>query len=198
MSQASFTSHGDTGLLSGGMDNDASNEQSMQLRRIRMGDLDAFHDLFGQVAAEGLYSSRPFAPPKAVIARALQRADEAGWAVFVIEQAGRIIATAEAYPDSHCRPEGDARVGVLGMQVHADWRRQGLGRRLLEAVIGHCREQGMHSIELSVFKSNHAALALYQRYGFVWVEDLPARQLPAGHRDQPQRMRLVLGASHGV
>lgn len=198
MSQGCFTLQGEIGLLTRRMGKDAGDEQSMLPRKIRMGDLDAFHELFSQVAAEGLYSSRPFAPPKAVIARALQRADENGWAVYVIEQAGRIIATAEAYPDSYCRPQGDAHVGVLGMQVHAAWRRQGLGRRLLDTVIGHCQAQGMGCIELTVFKSNHAALALYQRYGFVWVQDLPACLLPAGHRDQPQRMRLTLPASPGA
>lgn len=174
------------------MGDDFQDDPGMQPRKIRMDDLDAFHELFGQVAAEGLYSTRPQAPPKAVIARALERADDNGWAVYVIEHAGRIVATAEAYPDSYCRPEGDATVGILGMQVHASWRRQGLGRRLLEKVIEHCREQGMRCIELNVFKSNRAALALYRLYGFVWVDDLPVCQLPAGHRDQPQRMRLAL------
>lgn len=170
----------------------------MPPRRIRSADLDAFHDLLSQVVAEGRYSSRPFAPPKTVVARALERAGENGWTVYVVEREGRIVATAEAYPDSYCRPEGDARVGILGMQVHAAWRRQGLGRCLLETVIEHCRGQGMHCVELTVFKSNHAALALYERYGFSRVADLPACRLPAGHLDQPQRMRLLLSGSLGA
>lgn len=161
-------------------------------RKIRMSDLDAFHELFSQVTAEGLYSTRPGAPPKAVIARALERAGDNGWAVYVIEHEGRIIATAEAYPDSYCRPEGDAAVGILGMQVHANWRRQGLGKRLLERVIRHCREQGMRRIELTVLKSNQPAIALYLKYGFVWLEDLPPCHLPGGQADLPQRMRLAL------
>ena len=167
-------------------------EINMQPRRIRPGDLDGFHALFNEVAAEGLFSTRPCAPPKAVIARALEKAEQNGWAVYVIEHDGRIIATAEAYPDSYCRPEGDPRVGILGMQVQARWRRQGVGRLLLNTLIEHCRQQGMERIELQVFKSNHSALALYERYGFAWVADLPHCQMPAGHRDQAQRMRLVL------
>lgn len=164
----------------------------MQPRRLRPGDLDGFHALFSEVAAEGLFSTRPCAPPKAVIARALEKAQHNGWAVYVIEHDGRIIATAEAYPDNYCRPEGDPAVGVLGMQVQARWRRHGLGRLLLETLIDHCREQGMGRIELQVFKSNHAALALYGRYGFAWVADLPPCQMPAGHQDQAQRMGLDL------
>ena len=164
----------------------------MSPRKIRPGDLDGFHQLFSEVAAEGLFSTRPCAPPKAVIARALDKAEANGWAVYVIEHEGRIIASAEAYPDSFCRADGDASVGILGMQVQRQWRRQGLGRMLLETLIGHCREQGMGSIELNVFKSNAAALALYQRFGFEWIADLPVCQMPAGHTDQPQKMRLLL------
>ena len=117
-----------------------------------------------------------------MIARALEKAQHNGWAVYVIEHDGRIIATAEAYPDNYCRPEGDPAVGVLGMQVQARWRRHGLGRLLLETLIDHCRELGMERIELQVFKSNHPALALYGRYGFAWVADLRPCQMPAGIR----------------
>ncbi|YCH20301.1 hypothetical protein M1D96_14320 [Pseudomonas sp. D1-3] len=63
-------------------------EITMQPRRIRPGDLDGFHALFSAVAAEGLFSTRPCAPPKAVIARALEKAEYNGWAVYVIEHDG--------------------------------------------------------------------------------------------------------------
>ncbi|TBU86608.1 GNAT family N-acetyltransferase [Phytopseudomonas dryadis] len=164
----------------------------MHLRKIRSSDLDAFHALFCEVAAEGRFSTRPGAPPKALIASALQRAERTGWAVYVIEREGRLIATAEAYPDTYCRPEGDPLTGILGMQVLAAWRRQGLGQRLLAVVIEHCREQGFGGIELSVLKSNQAAIALYLKHGFVWREDLPPCRLPDGRADQAQRMRLDL------
>jgi RimJ/RimL family protein N-acetyltransferase len=45
-------------------------------------------------------------------------------------------------------------------------RGRGLGRRLAEAAIRAAFSQGVERIELEVFASNAAAIALYRRLGF--------------------------------
>lgn len=164
----------------------------MEVRPVTLYDLDAFYSLFCEVSAEGRYSARPSPPPIQAIERALAQVVENHWPVYVIEHEGRIIGSAEAYPDSFCRPGGSELIGILGMQVKREYRRNGYGIALLSAVIRHCRGVGFNSVDLSVFKSNTAARSLYKKLGFTWVEDLPPCTLPCGSTEQPIKMRLAL------
>ena len=56
--------------------------------------------------------------------------------------------------------------GSLGMGVHPDYRRQGLGRRLLAACIEQAWARGLTRIELEARADNRAAIARYERLGF--------------------------------
>jgi len=58
-------------------------------------------------------------------------------------------------------------VGELGMLVAADWRGRGVGTALVAAAIDRARANGLHKLSLSVFPHNMAAIALYQKFGFV-------------------------------
>ncbi|MCA1369153.1 GNAT family N-acetyltransferase [Bradyrhizobium sp. BRP14] len=56
----------------------------------------------------------------------------------------------------------------LGMSVHDDYRRRGIGKALLEALLEAAdRWLGISRIELTVFTDNEAAIALYRQAGFV-------------------------------
>ena len=50
--------------------------------------------------------------------------------------------------------------------VAPDWRRLGVGARLLQAVIEHARKRGVRELFLEVRVSNDVAQRLYQRHGF--------------------------------
>jgi len=63
--------------------------------------------------------------------------------------------------------EGFRHVGRLGMGILADYRGQGLGKELAIRTIEAARQAGMERIELEVFASNRAAIALYGRLGFA-------------------------------
>jgi len=56
---------------------------------------------------------------------------------------------------------------VYGTYVRPEYRRQGTGRALLEAVIARAREVGLRQIQLSVTQANRAAVLLYESCGFV-------------------------------
>ncbi len=169
-------------------------EVNMEVRPITLNDLNAFYGLFCEVSAEGRYSARPSPPPIQAIERALSQVMKNHWPVYVIEHDGQIVGSAEAYPDSFCRPGGSEVIGVLGMQVKREYRRQGYGSALLTTVIEHCRAADFISVDLSVFESNTAARSLYDKLGFILVEHLPPCELPCGAIEQPIKMRLGLGA----
>jgi ribosomal protein S18 acetylase RimI-like enzyme len=83
---------------------------------------------------------------------------------FVAEQTAddSVIAFACIWPE---RPqyEGFGHVGRLSMGVAKPYRRQGIGRRLLEAVLAATK---FERVELEVFEHNEAAIALYRQFGF--------------------------------
>lgn len=64
------------------------------------------------------------------------------------------------------RQPGCGHVGALGMGVAASHRRQGIGRRLLDAAIAQARAAGITRIELQVAAGNAAAVRLYRSLGF--------------------------------
>ena len=164
----------------------------MEVRPISLRDLDSFYALFCEVSAEGKYSARAAPPPKDAVSHALKKAEENSWPIYVVEDGGVIVGSAEAYPESFCRDGGDSRVAILGMQVKQGHRRRGYGEALLSAVVAHCKSLDFTAIDLSVVKSNEAARNLYKKAGFVWIEDSPKCLLPNGQEDQPEKMRLAL------
>lgn len=164
----------------------------MKIRRITPEDIHQFYALFQEVNAEGEFSLRASPPPIEAVARALHRVQENDWPVYVAQQGDVIIGSAEAYPESFCRKGGDPEVGILGMRVQRDFRRQGYGAALLSAVVEHGRQAGFKAIELSVMKSNAAARSLYLRAGFDWVEGEPGSGQASAQLGQSDTMRLVL------
>ena len=63
--------------------------------------------------------------------------------------------------------EGMKHVGRLGMGVRADRRGQGIGKGLLKAALNRAFNQGLERVELEVFRSNDAAIRLYEAHGFL-------------------------------
>ncbi|MPZ40529.1 MAG: GNAT family N-acetyltransferase [Rhizobiales bacterium] len=58
-------------------------------------------------------------------------------------------------------------VGTFGMSVARDARGRGIGTRLLRSLYDFAKEHGYRRLELEVFATNTAAIALYEREGFV-------------------------------
>ncbi|MBM3849050.1 MAG: GNAT family N-acetyltransferase [Verrucomicrobia bacterium] len=56
--------------------------------------------------------------------------------------------------------------GRLGMGVVAGWRGRGLGRALIDRALGAAAGAGFERVELEVYGSNTAAVALYRACGF--------------------------------
>ena len=85
-------------------------------------------------------------------------------AVFVAESdEGEIVGRMSLSRDQH---PSSAHVADLGLMVAEGWRRQGIGRALLEAAIEWARGAGVRKLELHVFPHNEAAIKLYESFGF--------------------------------
>jgi [ribosomal protein S18]-alanine N-acetyltransferase len=76
---------------------------------------------------------------------------------------------------------------IYALAVHPEARGQRLGQRLLEEMIQSLRARGAGRIFLEVRTDNHAAIALYERFGFAACRTLHNYY---GHNLDAQRMAL--------
>ena len=60
-------------------------------------------------------------------------------------------------------------VADISVYVERAWRGRGVGRQLLETLIGCGRELGYHKLVLAAFPFNAPGVALYGRVGFIEV-----------------------------
>ena len=56
---------------------------------------------------------------------------------------------------------------ILNLGVHPRHRRQGLASRLMHAMVKICKEKKAVTGFLDVKASNHAAIDLYRKFGFI-------------------------------
>jgi ribosomal protein S18 acetylase RimI-like enzyme len=76
---------------------------------------------------------------------------------------GEVVGFCDIIPNTD---KGFTHVGRLGMGVRLEWRRQGIGRRLMDACLPLARNAGIEKAELEVYADNLAAIRLYRSFGF--------------------------------
>lgn len=92
---------------------------------------------------------------------------------LVAEQHGEVIGYAGMLvvkEDSH----------LTTIAVHPLWRNQGIGRKLLEAMIAKALDLGAEKMTLEVRIGNTVAQKLYEQYGFVTIARLRHYYLDTG------------------
>lgn len=103
---------------------------------------------------------------------------------LVDEIAGRVCGYAVA---RHTADEAE----ILDLAVHPSARRQGSGKRLVDAVVSLAARRGAHRLFLEVRESNAPARALYQSRGFAAAGRRP------GYYTQPPEDGLILAREIG-
>jgi len=79
---------------------------------------------------------------------------------------------------------GYTHVGHLGMGVRREYRRQGIGQRLLSECLVLAKNYGLERVELEVFSDNEAAISLYEKFNFeVEGEKKYARKFEGKYQD---------------
>ncbi|MCA1491002.1 GNAT family N-acetyltransferase [Sinorhizobium alkalisoli] len=105
---------------------------------------------------------QPFAPPERTREWLENRGE--GDMVIVAEIEETIVGLAGLHRHKGRRQHA----AELGMSVHDDYRRRGIGRAMLNALIEAAdRWLGIARLELTVFTENEAAIGLYRQAGFV-------------------------------
>jgi ribosomal protein S18 acetylase RimI-like enzyme len=97
--------------------------------------------------------------------------------------------------------DGDEAVGMAGLAVRGKrgwvsgfgvvprWRRRGLGRRLMSAVLERARAEGLRQLSLDVLTENRAAIRLYEGAGMRVTRDLLILDRPAEYATRGGKIR---------
>ena len=103
-----------------------------------------------------------------------------GW-FAVLEQNGQIIGSVGLLP------VGEGTVELRKMYLRPEHRRQGIGRRMLEAALAEARELGARKVVLGTAAVLVEAVALYERFGFRKSDECH----PAARCDQVWEMEIT-------
>ena len=117
-----------------------------------------------------------FTPDAAKQKRALEAifANPAVGRLYVAREGKRVVAMASLLFTISTAEGGKAAL-FEDLVVHDDYRRQGIGAKLLEYVIGQARAEGVLRITLLTDMQNERAQVLYRRLGFTGSPMKPMR-----------------------
>ncbi|MDR2213031.1 MAG: GNAT family N-acetyltransferase [Pseudomonadales bacterium] len=156
------------------------------IRRSTLEDSESFQRCLDTVARErkwltlleapNLEEVRTFIPKLSVQFVAITQGTVVGWCDISIPR----------------KRDGFCHCGVLGMGLLPEFRRRGLGERLLRATIDAAHANGLSRIELEVYASNHAAIRLYERLGFAHEGRRRQARILDGQVEDNLCMALVL------
>jgi GNAT superfamily N-acetyltransferase len=146
-----------------------------RLRAAAESDLDAMTQLVGRLFA--LEPDFAFDPAKVRHALALLLTREEAAALWVAEQAGRVIGmcTAQIVLST---AEGGPVAWVEDVVVSPDQRGRGIGRLLLDAVTTWAKRRGITRLQLLADHENEAALGFYRRLDWQTTRMLCLRLRP--------------------
>ena len=143
--------------------------------------VEGFHAALDIVARERRYLAFLEAPPLEGSRSFVQNLlNGAGVQVLAVDD-GKVVGWCDVVRDWR---DGFRHGGHLGMGLVPEYRGRGIGERLARGAIDAAFAAGMERVELEVFASNAAAIALYDKLGFV-VEGVKkrARKIDDGYED---------------
>jgi ribosomal protein S18 acetylase RimI-like enzyme len=125
--------------------------------------IEGYHECLDSVARERRHIGMVQAPPLESFREFILSLIDKGDLQFVAMKEDEVVGWCNLSPQ---RGEGFTHVGILGMGVLKEFRRQGIGIRLMERTISEAKERGLERIELEVYASNTPAINLYEKWGF--------------------------------
>jgi len=147
------------------------------IRPARLEDAEALH--------RHCYPAYPFEDVRDYLAWCLQRAERGQIVRLVAEVEGQVVGNVQLTVWGQ-----DGEVGSL--VVSEGFRRQGLARRLVTAVMAEAKQRALVSLEISGYDGETTTLAFYERLGFHRVRTMPDPQAIKSGLSHPASSRSVV------
>jgi RimJ/RimL family protein N-acetyltransferase len=125
--------------------------------------LPSFYDALTMVAKERVYLEMIEPPPFEKVAAFQKGLVEKNGPVYYAIDGDKVVGWCDAFPENSPR---QSHRGTIGMGILSEYRGQGIGTQLMNAVIAHAKKFGLEKLELNVYTSNVHAHALYKKLGF--------------------------------
>ncbi len=167
--------------------------ENILIRPVRLEDLESFHAYSEFIAHERRYwgKTEPKTLPETL--EMFNTAITRGVPSLVVLDDEKLIGHADLTVPLG---EGHTHLGSLGMGLLPPYRGRGLGFRLLKEIVTAGWKCGLERIELSAYGSNTLAIALYERFGFVFEGRRRRARFLDGEYDDVVIMGLLRGAVH--
>lgn len=123
----------------------------------------SFHEALSKVASERIHLEMTEAPPLEKVSGFQMGLISKNGPVYYALEKERVIGWCDVFPAENPRL---AHRGGLGMGLLPEFRGQGIGGKLLQAVLDHSKKFGLEKVELHVYSTNVPAIALYKKFGF--------------------------------
>jgi ribosomal protein S18 acetylase RimI-like enzyme len=137
---------------------------NIEIREIRREDAASYRGALDSVCRERRFLAGVAAPSLKMTRAFIEGNISKGNPHFVALVDGRVVGWCDLVAGDP--KQGTAHVARLGMGVEKAYRRQGIGRLVMEAAIAKAGRTGIEKVELGVYSSNQAAISLYQKAGF--------------------------------
>jgi ribosomal protein S18 acetylase RimI-like enzyme len=137
---------------------------SVEIVPIAQDHIESFHRALDFVARERRYLAFLEAPPFESVQAFVLDNIKHGYPELVAVSDGLVVGWCDVVPNP--RPI-HAHVGVLGMALLPEFRRQGIGGRLMRQTLDAAQAFGLRRVELTVRESNVVAIELYKKIGFA-------------------------------
>lgn len=131
------------------------------VRTLRADDGPAWERAFASVAEEGRWIGAESGIDHRSFGLLEKYLDRERSVLLLAEADGLVVGWISADVDDH-------RSAVIGMGIVEGFRRQGIGTRMMTAIVEWASGRA-DRLQLEVFPHNDAALALYRSFGFVEV-----------------------------
>ena len=123
----------------------------------------SFHSALNSVAKERIYIEMIEAPPLASFSEYQCGLILKNGPVYYAIDGEKVVGWCDIFPKDNPRMK---HRGGLGMGIVREYRKQGLGKRLMQATLEHAKKFGIEKVELTVYCTNLDAIALYKKMGF--------------------------------
>ncbi len=135
----------------------------MKIRKARLEDLEGITDIYNDAI---LKTTATFDTEPNTMAEQTEWFEEHGskYPILVAEEEGLIVGWASLSPWSdRCAYSDTAEISVY---VKEGYRGQGIGKKLVEAILEKGKDAGLHTVIARVSEGNDVSIHIFDTYGF--------------------------------